>query len=91
MKINLLAIALGAVLVWADSVHPIFPDEVYCALGAGQIYTYGSQTHANSWSANCGGASHPECANGWVTIPATTVCMHTTLWEGWSKRFKDWH
>src|ERR1700761_8231060 len=53
----------AVVLVFADHMKgPIFPDEIYCMLGAGRSFVVAGRTEANSWSANNGcDASRPEC------------------------------
>jgi hypothetical protein len=41
----------------------MFPDDFYCAVGAGVSYDVASRSEATGWSANNGcGASGPECA-----------------------------
>lgn len=65
----------------------IFPDFVYCAAGAGVELHRPAERRANSWMAGNGcGAPDPRCAKSWIEIPASSVCLHGTLWEAIKKK-----
>jgi hypothetical protein len=60
---------------------PLFPDDWYCKLGAGEVITQPGRLQAEGYRAdsNCG-AYKAECATGWVQYPASAYCAHKTLW-----------
>lgn len=70
-------------LIYADHVNgSIFPDNWYCAVGAGSSLQQAGRSEAMSWSANNGcNASRPECATQFRYSPASSRCLHGTLWE----------
>jgi hypothetical protein len=75
--------ALLVGMIWLDHVRgPLFPDDWYCAIGAGTGVRESGYTQADSWSANNGcGASIPGCATGWSHVPARSYCLHSTIWN----------
>lgn len=77
----LIALIVGAIAL--DHLQgPIFPDFVYCVVGAGVKLHQPAQTTANSWSANNGcGAYQPQCATSWIGTPASSTCIHTSMWN----------
>lgn len=84
-KNNSAVIFLGTILalVVADTLAgPILPDSIYCILGAGVEVRTPAQRTANAWSAGNGcGAYDPRCATSWIETPASSVCIHGTLWD----------
>lgn len=87
-SLSIVVIAIAA-LIYADNARGgIFPDDLYCAVGAGTAYWQGGRTEATSWSANNGcNASRPECATRWTSTPASSHCSHGTLWEAIRTKF----
>jgi hypothetical protein len=75
--------ALIVGLIWLDHTRgPLFPDDWYCAIGAGTAMRESGYTRADSWSANNGcGPSIPGCATGWSHVPARSYCLHSTVWD----------
>ena len=80
-------VAATLAIILADAlVGPILPDSIYCALGAGIEMRTPAQRTANAWSAGNGcGAYDPRCAISWIETPASSVCIHGTLWDAIQK------
>lgn len=87
-KFILTAFAVLVGLVVLDYANgPIFPDEVYCDLGAGNSWHIPASTAATSWSANDGCSAYkPECATRWTYTEASNTCGHTTILDGWRQK-----
>jgi hypothetical protein len=70
-------------LIWLDHARgPLFPDEWYCAIGAGTAVREAGYTTTDSWSANNGcGASIRGCETGWSHVPARAYCRHSSIWN----------
>lgn len=82
-----MVVATLAIIVADALVGPILPDSIYCALGAGIEMRTPAQRTANAWSAGNGcGAYDPRCAISWIETPASSVCIHSTLWDAIRKR-----
>lgn len=86
--LSLVIIAIAAI-VYADNARGgIFPDAVYCIVGAGTSFQQAGRTEATSWSANNGcNASRPECATRWTSTPSSSGCSHGTMWEAIRAKF----
>lgn len=86
--LSLVMIAIGAI-VYADNARGgIFPDAVYCMVGAGTSFQQAGRTEATSWSANNGcNVSRPECATRWTSTPSSSGCSHGTIWEAIRAKF----
>lgn len=82
LTVPIIAAALAAI-VYADHVNgSIFPDDWYCAVGAGVSLQQPARTEAFAWSSNNGcNASRPECATRFTHTPASSRCLHGTVWE----------
>lgn len=82
LTVPIMAAALAAI-VYVDHVNgSIFPDDWYCAVGAGISLQQPGSTEATTWSANNGcNASRPECATRWTHTLASSRCLHGSLWE----------
>lgn len=82
------AIATG-LIAWDHASGPIFPDSIYCAIGAGTATVVGGETNATSWSANDGCTAYrPECATSWRTSAIQTVCVHGTIWDAYKIKLR---
>jgi hypothetical protein len=58
-------LVLAAILLWADNQsNGIFPDPVYCYVGAGFELVTPAQTKPSSWE----------------HVPASSRCVHSTIW-----------
>lgn len=87
-SLSIVVIAIAG-LIYADNARGrIFPDDLYCVVGAGTAYQQAGRTEATSWSANNGcNASRPECATRWTSTPASSYCSHGTIWEAVRTKF----
>ncbi len=78
----IIMVAILAIIVADALAGPILPDFIYCDVGAGVDIRTPAQRTANAWSAGNGcGAYDPRCAISWIETPASSVCIHGTLWD----------
>lgn len=84
----ILAIGLVVSVIAFDHLKgPIFPDFLYCVVSAGVEIQQPAQRRANGWMAGNGcSAGDPRCATSWIDTPASSVCLHGTLWEAIRKK-----
>jgi hypothetical protein len=81
----LLFVVLLIGVVWRDHQRPFLPDRAYCALGAGsEAIVQRSASQLLAGSLGKGRASPPPF------VSALEVCVHGSLWEGWSSHWSDW-
>jgi rRNA maturation endonuclease Nob1 len=80
-------IVVGIVLIFGivmcDKVFgPLFPDTLYCSIGAGVEMTVPAQINPYGWSTagNCN-SYIAGCATSWRVVPAREYCAHGTLWD----------
>jgi hypothetical protein len=76
----LLVLAAGLIAL-DDAKGGILPDNWYCDLGAGHVVMTAGVTRPGSWNIGNGcDDTVPGCARSWVNRPASSRCIHTTLW-----------
>jgi hypothetical protein len=86
-------IVVGIVLIFGivmcDKVFgPLFPDTLYCSIGAGVEMTQPAQVNPSGWSMNGNCNMYiPGCATSWQVVPAREYCAHGTLWDAIRRKF----
>lgn len=84
-----LIVAAFGVIMADQKIGPIFPDLLYCVVGAGTVIEQPGHTEASSWSANNGCTAYePRCATHWNYTPPTSSCLHGTLWDAIESKIK---
>jgi hypothetical protein len=76
MKKLLFITAAVAAIIAYDHVNNgnTFPSEVYCLMGAGTLWNRETRVPSRDYY---------DRLTGYITTPATYMCIHKSLWKGW--------
>ena len=82
LKIGTAAALLVGIILLDAVFGPLFPDDIYCAVGAGTAYQQPASVSPGGWAVGNGCyAGNPACVTSWVVRSASKYCMHGTFWD----------
>ena len=81
------AVIAGIIYVDHNSYEGnLFPDDFYCAIGAGITIRQGSVTEPTQWSYELQGGQMQRYPSQYTTYPGREQCIHGSIWDAISKK-----
>jgi hypothetical protein len=85
-----LVLLVAGFIAYDHSKGGVLPDDFYCHWGAGKIVTTVGITQPGGWSVGNGCDAHaPGCEASWIHTPATSRCIHGSLWDAIRQVYKE--